>query len=58
MTKSELIKARCTVEQKQYIEKFMYKNKYRSLSEAIRAIINNHMIVNPMLPAGAATDAP
>ena len=39
MTKSELIKARCTVEQKQYIEKFMYKNKYRSLSEAIRAII-------------------
>ena len=25
MTKSELIKARCTVEQKQYIEKFMYK---------------------------------
>ena len=54
MTKSELIKARCTVEQKQYIEKFMYKNKYRSLSEAIRAIINNHMIVNPMLPAGDA----
>lgn len=57
MIKSELIKARCTSSEKQYIEKFMYKNKYRSLSEAIIAIINNHMIVNPMLPAGGATDA-
>ena len=57
MIKSELIKARCTSSEKQYIEKFMYKNNYRSLSEAIRAIINNHMIVNPMLPAGGATDA-
>ena len=57
MTKSELIKARCTVEQKQYIEKFMYKNKCRSLSEAIRVIINNHMIVNQMLSAGGAKDA-
>ena len=58
MIKDQLIKARCTSSEKQYIEKFMYKNKYRSLSEAIRAIINNHMIVNPMLPAGDATDAP
>ena len=29
----------------------MYKNKCRSLSEAIRVIINNHMT---MLPAGGA----
>ncbi|WP_154665260.1 hypothetical protein [Romboutsia timonensis] len=56
MIKDQLIKARCTVEQKQYIEKFMYKNKCRSLLEAIRAIINNHMIFNPMLPAGGAKD--
>lgn len=53
MIKSELIKARCTSSEKQYIEKFMYKNKYRSLSQAIRAIINNHMIVND----GGAKDA-
>ena len=58
MTKSELIKARCTAEQKQYLLEIMHFNKYKNLSEAIRAIINNHMIVNPMLPAGDATDAP
>lgn len=57
MIKDQLIKARCTSSEKQYIEKFMYKNKCRSLSEAIRVIINNHMIVNQMLSAGGAKDA-
>ena len=56
MIKSELIKARCTASEKQYIENFMYKNKYRSLSETLRAIINNHMIVNQTV-VGGATDA-
>ena len=53
MTKSELIKARCTAEQKQYLLEIMHFNKYKNLSEAIRAIINNHMLVQ----AGGAKDA-
>lgn len=56
MIKSELIKARCTSTEKQYLIEYMHSNSYRTLSEAIRAIINNHMIVNPMLPAGGAND--
>lgn len=48
MIKSELIKARCTASEKQYIENFMYENKHRSLLEALRTIINDSNINKPM----------
>lgn len=48
MIKDQLIKARCTATQKQYLIELMNHNKYKTLSEAIRAILNNHMIVNPI----------
>lgn len=46
MKKIELIKARCTATQKQYLMEFMHHNKYKSLSEALRAVINNYMANN------------
>ncbi len=48
MIKDQLIKARCTVEQKQYLMELIHSNKYKNLSEAIRALINNHMINEPI----------
>lgn len=48
MIKDQRIKARCTAIEKQYIVEFMHSNKHRSLSEALRAILNNQMIVNPI----------
>ena len=57
MVKDQLIKARCTVKQKQYLLKLMHYNKYKNLSEVIRALINSHMLVNSFIPAGGAKDA-
>ena len=48
MIKSELIKSRCTASEKQYIENVTYQNKYRSLPEALRAIINDSNINKTM----------
>lgn len=56
MIKDQLIKARCTATEKQYLMQYMKDNKYKSLSEALRAILNNHMIINTTA-GGGATDA-
>lgn len=49
MIKDQLIKARCTVEQKQYLLELMHSNKYKNLSEVIRDLINNHMVNKPIV---------
>lgn len=48
MKKDQLIKARCTATEKKYLLELMHTSKYKSLSEALRAVINNHMINNPI----------
>lgn len=53
MIKNELIKARCTAIEKRYLIEFMHHNKYKTLSEALRAILNNHMEVNQIGGAGS-----
>lgn len=46
MIKDQLIKARCTSIEKQYLIELMYSNKYKSLSETLRSIINIHMKIS------------
>lgn len=46
MTKAEIIKTRCTEIQKQYLIEFMHHNRFKRLSEALRDILDNHMIIN------------
>lgn len=46
MIKDQLIKARCTAIEKQYLVEFMHFNKYKTLSEALRALINTHISNN------------
>ena len=48
MIKDQLIKSRCTAIEKQYLMELMHLNEYKSLSESLRAVINNHMTNNPI----------
>lgn len=57
MIKSELIKARCTSTEKQYLIEYMHSNSYRTLSETIRAIINDSMLNKSILSARGAKNA-